>query len=80
MEGVKSEAASILAAFADYVVKEAEPEILRNAVKGNFWRSVGSSMAANALYTVILILLALLLAYTKPDFLSIIGDMASGGR
>lgn len=78
LEGLKTEAAGILAAFADYVVQEQEPRILKDAVKGRFWRSVGTSMAANFFYTILLILAALFLAYTKPDFLGILGDMARG--
>jgi hypothetical protein len=78
LEGLKTEAAGILAEFADYVVRAQEPQMLRDALKGNFWRSVGSSMSANFFYTIFLILAALLLAYTKPDFLGIIGDLARG--
>lgn len=76
LEGLKTEAAGILAEFADYVVQAQEPRILRDAVKGKFWRGVGTSMAANFFYTVILILAALVLARTQPDILSIFSDLA----
>lgn len=78
LEGLQTEAAGILAAFADYVVQEQEPRILKDAVKGQFWRGVGTSMTANFFYTIVLVLAALLLAYTQPDFLGIIGDIARG--
>lgn len=72
LEGVKREAASALAEYASAVVQAAQPDILRGALRGSFWRAVWPSITAAALYTVILIVLAVVLARAGVDLIGIV--------
>lgn len=77
IQSVETEAAQILAEYGERIVSEAEPKILRSALKGNFWRDVGTSVFAAFVYTVLLIAIALILRFSGIDLLSIIGSAAS---
>ena len=72
MEGVKQEAGAVLAAYANAVIAAQEPEILRLALRGSFWRAVWPSMTAGFLYTLILIGAAIVLARAGVDFIGIV--------
>lgn len=67
IEFVKNSASSVLAEFAQDVIDKEEPEILRAALAGGFWRSVFSSLSANGIYTLILILLSVILVLSGVD-------------
>jgi hypothetical protein len=77
LEGVKSEAGAALAEYASAVVAEQEPEILRRALRGSFWRAVWPSMVAAFLYTLILIGAAFVLARAGVDFIGILRSGAT---
>lgn len=68
-------AASALAEFASEAIDEAQPDILRDALKGNSVRSIGLGIASAFIYTVLLILLVLLLKTAGVDLLSIAGTV-----
>src|SRR5690606_29388770 len=60
-------AAQTITAFADSVISQARPDILKDALRGKFWKSVAASVVAAVLYTSILIVLGLILAYSGVD-------------
>jgi hypothetical protein len=72
LEVFHSQAGSVLAEFADGAVSDAKPAIVEAALKGNFWRSVGQSIAANIFYTLGLIAVVLVLRWAGVDLLSIV--------
>ncbi|HZJ13200.1 MAG TPA: hypothetical protein VFD26_11250 [Methyloceanibacter sp.] len=76
LEGVRKEADQLLAAYAENVIAEAEPRILKNALRGGFWRGVGASMVAAVLYTLILIAFATILAWSGVDLIGILKNTA----
>ena len=41
LEGIRNAAVQLVAAYADTVANQLEAEVLRRALKGRFWRSVG---------------------------------------
>lgn len=67
--GVRGEAAQILAAYADYVVSEEQPRILRNALKGSFSRAFWPSFWATILFAVLVVALGAILAAQDIDIL-----------
>ena len=71
VEAFKSQAASALVAFSDSVVADARPEIVESALRGGFWRSVWQSISANAIYTVGLFVVALIIASAGVDLLGV---------
>lgn len=77
LAALRSEAVSVLAAFGDYVVAEARPDIMRDAIRGTFWKSVLSSMLAAFIYTLFLIGVAFILSYAGVDFIGIFSHAAS---
>ena len=69
--------APLLAAFADVVVSEQEPIILRRALRGSFWRAVWPSMLASLVYTLLLIGTAIVSARAGIDLIGIIRNAAT---
>jgi transposase-like protein len=77
ISALEAQAKSILVEFADGAITSAKPGIVQDALRGSAWRSIGQSIAANALYTLILIVLAAVLFFAGVDLLGIqrqIGD------
>jgi hypothetical protein len=70
-DAFEAQAASALAQFASGVIADARPEIVEETLKGSFWKSVIQSISANAIYTVILIAIALVLAAAGIDIVSV---------
>lgn len=71
IEGKRSEARDVLAAFSDTVERSARPRILREALQGRFWQGVGQSVVGALAYTLILILVVIVLKTTGvglPNF------------
>jgi len=66
-------AESALAEFASVAIDGARPEIVTEALKGSAVRNVLLSMLAALLYTVALIMVALVLKAAGIDLLSVIG-------
>ena len=76
IQSARNSAAQVMAEYADSIISAEEPRILRDAVKGTFWPAVGTSIAANALYTIGLIVLAVILARAGIDFIGLVGSAA----
>ncbi len=77
IEGLRSEARNILAEYAGEVLREAEPAIIRNALRGQFWRGVWPSMVATLLYSVTLVVLYIVLSNLGVDVLTVFGERAT---
>jgi hypothetical protein len=67
----ETQAAGVLAAFAEGAVADAQPGIVEDALRGSFWASVWQSITANTLYTLILLALVLVLAFAGVDVLGV---------
>lgn len=76
IQSARNSAAQVMSAYADSVISAEEPRILREAVKGTFWPAVGTSIVSNALYTLGLIILAILLARAGIDLLGLLSTAA----
>lgn len=72
VDAFEAQARGVLAQFAGGIIADARPEIVEEALKGEFWKNVFQSMAANAIYTVILIAIALVLAAAGVDLIGIV--------
>ena len=73
---IQERAEQFLAEYASAVIQEEEPRILREAVRGSFWRAILPSVVASFLYTLVLIAIALILARSGIDLLGIFRDVA----
>jgi hypothetical protein len=51
LDAIRNAAVQVVAAYADTVSNHLEPEILRRALKGRFWRSVGRWLFSALIYT-----------------------------
>jgi alkanesulfonate monooxygenase SsuD/methylene tetrahydromethanopterin reductase-like flavin-dependent oxidoreductase (luciferase family) len=78
IEAFEAQAAGVLSQFAGGVVSDARPEIVEQTLKGTFWKAVAQSIVANAVYTVILISLVLVLGAAGIDLLEIATTLAPG--
>lgn len=74
---LQTQATGVLAQFAAGAVDDARPEILREALRGSAWKSVGLSIAANVIYTLLLVAVVLVLAYAGVDILGIVSNVRS---
>ncbi|MGX9982012.1 hypothetical protein ACTHAX_19920 [Methylobacterium fujisawaense] len=72
LTGLRERADSTLAAFGNVVVSEATPSIREDALRGSTGKAISTSIAANALYTLILIALALILAWSGVDLIGLV--------
>lgn len=72
IDAFEAQAAGVLSQFAGGVVSDARPEIVEETLKGTFWKAVVQSIVANAIYTVILIAIALILGAAGIDLLEIV--------
>lgn len=71
IDGKREQAETILAQYAEAVVAAATPAIEKEALRGRFWRFVGHGIAANVLYTLLLILIAVILKWAGVDLLGL---------
>jgi hypothetical protein len=71
IEGKREQAETILAQYADAVVDAATPGIEKEALRGSLWRAVGYTIAGNVLYTLLLILIAVVLKWAGVDLLGL---------
>src|SRR3954466_5693061 len=51
LDGIRNAAVQLVAAYADTVSNQMEAEVLRRALKGRFWRSVGRWLFSALIYT-----------------------------
>lgn len=59
LRALREEASSVLVAFSDHVLKQEESRIIRDALRGSFWRGVTRSVLAALIYTLVLIAAAI---------------------
>lgn len=71
IEGLKNDADQALAVYSSAAVEQAKPAILREALKGRFWPTVGTNVFSNLTYTVLLIVVAVVLARAGVDIVGI---------
>lgn len=69
--GVRKEADFFVASFSGSVIGDSAPRIREEALRGTFWRSVGISVFAALLYTLLLISVLIVLRFAGIDLLSI---------
>ncbi len=55
LDGLRNAAVQLVAAYADTVANQLEAEVLRSALKGRFWRSVGRWLFSAVLYTLAIV-------------------------
>jgi hypothetical protein len=70
--GTRERAEGALAAFAASAIEDARPEILKEALRGSFWKAVGASIFAAVLYSLALIALVTILLWNGVDLLGIV--------
>lgn len=70
-DGKRAEARSILSAYADDVVEAAAPGIEKAALRGSWARAIGYGIAANIVYTLLLIVILLILKSQGVDVLGL---------
>ncbi|MGA0595431.1 hypothetical protein [Enterovirga sp. CN4-39] len=80
LKGLEDQAQNALARFAEVVVEENTPSIREEALRGTSWKSIGTSIAANFIYTLLLIAIVVLLRVAGVDLLSIAGSVGTGGQ
>lgn len=69
LDGYKAQAQQILAAYAEGILSEERPKIIKDAVRGLFWSSVASSIVASFFFSLFLLgvaFIAALLGYGLP--------------
>lgn len=66
----EAQAAGVLAQFAEGAVSDAKPAIVEHALKGTAGRSILQSILANAIYTLILIVIVVILKRAGIDLIS----------
>lgn len=71
ISGKLQEADGILATYAASVVDDVSPSIREDALRGTAIRSVSQSIAANFIYTILLICIVIILKVSGVDLLSI---------
>ena len=71
IDATRKEAEQALSEYAEVVIEVETPSILRQALRGGFWKSVGASLLAATLYTGALVVLAVLASISGIDLLSI---------
>lgn len=72
LKGLEQEAQTVLARFAESVVEANEPSIREDALKGTTSRAILQNMSASFLYTLLLLLLVVILAFFGVDILGLI--------
>lgn len=61
-----------MAAYADVAIESATPDILREATRGSFLKSLGASILAAFFYSLILLSVVLILKYYGVDILGLV--------
>jgi hypothetical protein len=77
LNGLRAQARAVLASFAESVVDDARPRILREALRGSAPKTVGLNILSAFLYTLLLLALLIILRFAGVDVLSLAG--AVGG-
>ena len=72
IEVFRDQAGGVLAQFAEGAVADAKPTIVEHALRGNFTRALWQAIAANAVYTLILVAIVVILGWAGVDMLSLL--------
>ena len=80
LDGIRNAAVQLVAAYADTVANQLEAEILRRALKGRFWRSVGRWLFSALIYTLALLGTVVALSRSGIDPIRVIQDFATPPR
>ena len=72
----ETQASGVLVEFADGAIADAKSNIVETALRGSFWGSVFQSIAANMIYTAILLAVVVVLALVGVDVLGIYEKIA----
>lgn len=72
VEALRNRAWAALGAFGESLVVDARPGILKEALRGRFWPTIGLAMFASFLYTLVLIASVLLLRWAGVDALGVL--------
>ncbi len=72
LAGLEQQADATLAAFGSAVVEAAAPGIREDALRGTTSKAIGTSVAANAIYTLVLIAFALILYLAGIDLIGFV--------
>ncbi len=72
IQSARNSAAQVMTEYAATVIEEEEPKILREALKGAFWKSIWQSIFANFLYTLMLVGAAIILTKAGIDILGML--------
>lgn len=78
IDAIRTRAAEALAAYGESLLTEAEPRILKDALKGSFRTDVFRGVCAAVVYTLILIIFAVILRYSGVDIASIFKAVGGG--
>src|SRR5215210_632147 len=77
LDGIRNAAVQLVAAYADTVANQLEAEILRRALKGRFWRSVGRWLFSAVIYTLAVLGTVVALSRSGIDPIRVIQDFAT---
>src|SRR5215210_4972691 len=77
LDGIRNAAVQLVAAYADTVANQLEAEILRRALKGRFWRSVGQWLFSALIYTLAVLGTVVALSQSSIDAIKVIQDFAT---
>src|SRR5215218_6390974 len=77
LDGIRNAAVQLVAAYADTVSNQIEAEILRRALKGRFWRSMGRWLFSAVIYTLALLGAVAALGRSGIDPIKVIQDLAT---
>src|SRR5215213_10216141 len=80
LDGIRNAAVQLVAAYADTIANQLEAEILRRALKGRFWRSVGRWLFSALIYTLAILGTVLALGRSGIDPIRVIQDFAMPPR
>src|SRR5215213_5787640 len=80
LDGIRNAAVQLVAAYADTIANQLEAEILRRALKGRFWRSVGRWLFSALIYTLAILGTVLALGRSAIDPIRAIQDFATPPR
>jgi len=76
IDNVNTQARTIMASFAASAVDDERPKILGEALKGSLPKAIMASMLASFFYTILLIVMAVILAKSGVDIIGIFKNVA----
>jgi hypothetical protein len=80
LDGIRNAAVQLVAAYADTVSNQIEAEVLRRALKGRFWRSVGQWLFSALVYTMAILGTVIALGRSGIDPIRAVQDFATPPR